>query len=415
MFSHMAIRDKELVSVHQETRSKVGIFSMTLLSMAALGISPSLALIMAAFPKAGASEVQMLTSIPNLMAIFASLVVAKLANVFPRKAIALAGPVFVLAGGVLPLAFHESLPFLLVCSAILGVGVGFISNITQVLINDLVAPERRQAAMAQNTIFVNAGAIVLTAAGGALSVSGWVNNYLVYVIALPVLLLVALLIPMDRAIEADVPEAPSGAEESPKGGLSKTVLAVAASILLFNCFYSIFTNNIGTIIIAGGIGDSALVGTIISVSMVGGLVCGLVLGKIVHLFQKYSLAVAFALYAISMAAIVLVPSVAVCYVASFVIGCAMTIVFAQCPFLISLCCTPLTMPMGMAAYSVGSSIGGFVSPVVTNALAGGLLSGTATDCFVVGAVASVLVFVVLAVTRFQAKLIDRAFGTRAAE
>lgn len=398
--------------MNQETRSKIGIFSMTLLSMAALGISPSLALIMEAFPDAGASQVQMLTSIPNLMAIFASLLVAKLANTCPRKMVALAGPALVLVGGMLPLAMHTSLPFLLVCSAVLGVGVGFISNITQVLINDLVAPERRQAAMAQNTIFVNAGAIVLTAAGGMLSVSGWVNNYLVYAIALPVLLLVAVLIPMDRAVDAEAPEAgPHG--DKPTGGLSKTVFGIAACILLFNCFYSIFTNNIGTIIIMGGVGDSGLVGTVISVSMVGGLLCGLVLGKLVRFFQRYSLAVAFAIYAVAMALIVIAPSVAVCYVSSFAIGCAMTIVFAQCPFLISLSCTPLTMPAGMAAYSIGSSIGGFVSPVITNGLAGALLGGSATDCFVVGIASSLFVLAVLLVTKFQGKLIDRTIGAKA--
>ena len=64
---------------------KAGIFSLTLLSMAALGITPSLGLIMSDFPEAGASAVQMLMSLPSLMAVASAAVVGRIANRTSKK------------------------------------------------------------------------------------------------------------------------------------------------------------------------------------------------------------------------------------------------------------------------------------------------------------------------------------------
>ena len=203
---------------------KAGIFSLTLLSMAALGITPSLSLIMADFPEAGASAVQMLASLPSLMALISAVVVAPIANRTSKKALSLAGVALVAAGGLLPYFIPAGLDFMLVCAAILGIGVGLITNLTQLLFTEFLPPQERQAAMAQNTAFVSIGAIFMTTVGGQLAMGGWRNNYLVYLSALAIFFLALVLIPNDRPKDA--------AQAAPGEGPAKDQMAKASYVVL---------------------------------------------------------------------------------------------------------------------------------------------------------------------------------------
>ena len=395
----------------KDTKARIGIFSLTLLSMASLGITPSIALIMAAFPESSATDVQQLTAIPNFVAILMALLFSVGANKIPRKVVALAGPVFVAAGGLLPYFFGDSLAFLLVCSGIVGAGVGCVSNITQVLITELVSPEKRQVTMAQNVIFVNVGAIFMTTVGGMLAAGGWKNNYLVYLVAIPVLLLVFAFIPFYKS-EAAGAEKPAGddAPAGPKPSLGMKPFIVAAIILAINCVYSAFANNASILIINGGLGDSGSVGIVNSVSTIGGMVAGVVLGKILQnrSVQRVSLALGLILMGAGMVAMALTTSLTVMCVAAFCIGFALSVGFAQCPFLISLSVAPVLIPTAISMYSIGSSLGGTISPTLINGVAGALLSGSGADCCLVAAGLAFIVAAVLLVSGFQGRIIDSA-------
>ena len=387
---------------------KIGIFSMSLLSMAPLGIVPSIALIAASFPEASVSEVQMLTSIPSLMSLVAAVIVARVANIIPRKLLAVSGPALVLVGGILPFLLPANLPLMLVCSGILGCGVGFVSNLTQVLITDLLAPEERQEAMALNTVFVNVGGIFMTFVGGQLASGGWRNNYLVYLIALVPIIAVAALIPM----KSQSVEAAKEADPKPKMRESVTanVIIIAAITLVYMLLYNVFSNNIALLLSERNLGDSGISGIVSSIGLIGGMIAGMVVGKIIPYFQKISLGVSFALLAIAMAVIALVPNAIVITVAAFFTGVSMTILMAQCPFLISLSTTPLTMPGAMAVYSIGSSFGSFASPTVMNAINSAVFGGGAGNCILLAAIISIIVAALVILSGFQARVLAELKG-----
>ena len=392
----------------KDTKAKIGIFSLTLLAMAALGITPSIALIMEAFPESSATEVQQLTAIPNLMAILTALAFSMVANKIPRKVIALAGPIFVAVGGLLPYFFGGSLGFLLVCSGIVGLGVGCVTNITQVLITELISPEKRQEAMAQNVIFVNIGAIIMTMGGGMLAAGGWRNNYLVYAVAIPVLILVLIFIPFYKP--AVLEETAAGTDAGPKPSLGVKPFLVAGCILVTNLVYSAFANNASILIIGNGIGDSSAVGVVNSVATIGGMIAGVILGKIltVPAIGRRSLALGLILMGCGMVVMAIAPSVILMCIAAFFIGFALSVGFAQTPFVISLTVAPMLIPTAISMYSMGSSIGGTISPTLVNGIAGVVLSGSGADCCFVAAAIALVVALVLLVTDFQGKIIDSA-------
>lgn len=390
----------------KDLKAKIGIYSLTLLSMAALGITPSISLIMAAFPDASATDVQQLTAIPNFMAIIMSLLFSVIANKVPRKAVAIAGPLLVAIGGLLPAFMGGSLMFLLVCSGIVGLGVGCISNIAQVLITDLISPENRQAAMAQNVIFVNIGAIIMTTGGGMLAANGWQSNYLIYLVALPVLLAAFIFIPFYKN---ELPE--DAGQGAPKVGFSDlgiTPFIVGGIILVVNLTYSVFPNNAAILIMGNGLGDTSSIGLINSVSTIGGMIAGVVLPKVLPRIQRFSLALGLCIMGVALIVLGSVANLTVMFVAAFFIGAALSVGFAQCPFMISLSVAPMVMPMAMACYSIGSSIGGTLSPTVVNGIAGALMGGAASDCCIVAGVIALVVAAVLLATRFQAGILDKA-------
>ncbi len=385
------------------TLAKIGIFGMAMLSMAPLGIVPSIALIAQSFPESSASEVQMLTAIPSLMSLVAAVVVARIANVIPRKVLAAAGPTLVLVGGILPFLLPANLPLMLVCSGVLGMGVGFVTNLTQVLITDLIAPEERQAAMGLNTVFVNVGGIFMMFVGGILAGGGWKNNYLVYLVALPILIAVAAFIPLKGA------DTDGSAETAPKPKMSESITANVIGIaivgFLFNLLYNVFSNNIAMMLSDSGIGDAGLSGTVSSIGLIGGMIAGVLVGKLVPHFQKISLGVAFIILGAAYVVIATVADGTVITVAAFFTGVAMTFLMAQAPFLISLSTTSLTMPGAMAVYSIGSSFGGFTSPTVMNTLTGLIFDGSAGKCILLGGIVAIVVAAGLIASGFQAKVL----------
>lgn len=384
-------------------KTKAGIFSLTLLSMAALGITPSLGLIMADFPAAGASTVQMLASLPSLTAVAAALIVARTANHMSKKTLSLFGVALVAIGGLLPFFIQAGLGFMLVCSAVLGLGVGFITNLTQLLFTEFLPPEERQSAMAQNTCFVNIGAIFMTMVGGQLSVGGWRNNYLVYLIAPAILIVAALLIPHDET----KPEATQGAGAAAgKGSMAKASFVVLILGILFQIAYNAFPNNIAMYLAAANLGDSAAAGLMSAVMLVGGLVAGAVLGKLLPHFQNRSFAVAFAMVGISLLGLALLPNLAAAYVFSFIAGASLSVFFSQAPFVLSVINPPAMIAQAIAFYSIGTSLGGFLSPVVLNAVSGGVAATT----FLVAGILAIAVCIILEATKFQAHALSGAAG-----
>ena len=140
------------------------------------------------------------------------------------------------------------------------------------------------------------------------------------------------------------------------------------------------------------------------------MVAGVVLGKILQnrSVQRVSLALGLILMGAGMVAMALATSLTVMCVAAFCIGFALSVGFAQCPFLISLSVAPMLIPTAISMYSIGSSLGGTISPTLINGVAGALLSGSGADCCLVAAGLAFIVAAVLLVSGFQGRIIDSA-------
>ena len=399
----------------QTTKAKIGIYSLALLSMVALGITPSIDLI-ATDLGVDATTVQQLTAIPNLTSLISAFVFSAFANRVPRKYMAILAPVLILIGGLLPVFVDGGFTLLLVCSALIGFGAGFINNTCNTLITDLLPPEEQGKAMSQNVIFVNLGSIVMTVGGGILASGGWRQNYLIYLIALPILILVCMFIPLqkvDSSAKAESEPAPA-AEEAPKQSTGLKGLGVAAVcfcvILCYNFCFSAFANN--TALLLGNWMDvdqiSSWTGIIVAVGTIGGVVAGATLDTVLKPFKRSMLAVGSIIMGVGLFLLAIANNLVLTMIAAFLIGYALSIGFAQCPFVISIGTNPAYLANAMGLFSAGSGLGGSISPTVLNWLSSIFFGGSATGCCYIAAIICAVLAVVLLVTRFQSKIMDKA-------
>lgn len=394
----MPVLNKAYVS-----KTRIGVLAVSSMGMAALAITPSYAAIAANFSLSNTS-VQMLTSLPNLFMMLAGLLIGKLtATKLNLKTLTLGAVVLVIIGGFLPLAFHTNFIFLLFCSCLVGLGQGACTNLSQVLISQMLPETERQSTMGLTTTFTNLGGIVFIMGGGQLAAnSGWVNNYWIYLFSLLILIVVITLVPMH-------PAAVSGNQQDTgeQIKLNKYVFYCAfwgfCTLLLNN----VLNNNISLFVVEEKLGATSQAALTSTISLIGGMLCGLIVGVIGKRFKYSSITISFILYGLSYLLIGFGHSLWLAFVGSFIVGAAMSIAMGQFPYLISISVGKNSVSMALGVYVAIYSIGGVVSPFVVNPLTK-LVAGMGINVFVVSGIIALILGVICMGLQFQKKLVAAA-------
>ncbi|GAA3608836.1 hypothetical protein GCM10022296_10480 [Secundilactobacillus similis DSM 23365 = JCM 2765] len=388
---------------------RIAILALGTMSMVSLAISPSYAAIAQAF-KASNTMVQMLTSIANLAALIAGLMVGRLVSgSMSRKKIVVTAVALICIGGLLPLAIHGSMGILIVFSAIIGFGQGMVTNMVQILITEELPEKNRQSAMGQNTTFTNIGAMVLITLGGVLAAKSWINNYWVFLIPVLVLIIVMICLPSQN-IYANQAKDDADVDANVDNGkieLNKYSWAITFLGFLSMLLYNVFSNNISMFVVSHKLGGSAQAGILSMIGLLGGLLAGLIVGKLAKILPKYTISISFLLMALSYLIIGWSNSMSLVIVGSFLSGAALSVCMAQYPFLISISIKPSSLGMAFGVYNGGLAIGGFLSPLIINPLTNALQNTLHMNIFLVSGVLSVIITVLIVLVQFQARLLKQ--------
>ncbi|WP_329794324.1 MFS transporter [Lactiplantibacillus plantarum] len=386
------------------SKTRIGVLAVSSMGMAALAITPSYAAIASNFSLSNTS-VQMLTSLPNLFMMLAGLIIGKLtATKLNLKTLTLSAAILVIIGGFLPLAFHTNFMFLLFCSCLVGLGQGACTNLSQVLISQMLPETERQSTMGLTTTFTNLGGIVFIMGGGQLAATnGWVNNYWIYLFSAFILIVILTLVPMHPAAVNAANDQDTGEQIK----LNKYVFYCAfwgfCTLLLNN----VLNNNISLFVAEEELGATSQAALTSTVSLIGGMLCGLIVGVIGKRFKYSSITISFILYGLSYLLIGLGHSLWLAFVGSFIVGAAMSIAMGQFPYLISISVGKNSVSMALGVYVAIYSIGGVVSPFIVNPLTK-LVAGMGINVFVVSGVIALILGVLCMGFQFQKKLVTAA-------
>lgn len=385
------------------SKTRIGVLAVSAMGMAALAITPSYAAIAKNFALSN-TDVQMLTSFPNLFMMLAGLLMGRLTtSKINIKTLTLIMIGLTAIGGLLPLAFHTNFVFLVICSCLVGLGQGACTNLSQVLISKMLPNNMQQSTMGLTTTFTNIGGIVFIMGGGQLAASStWVQNYWIYLFAILVFIIVACLVPMKPLpvdnLQKDK-ENESSASEKIK--LNKYVFYSAFWAFWLMLLNNILNNNIAIFISQQKLGSTSQAALASTISLIGGMLCGLIVGKIGKKFKNSSIALAFFLYAISYFIVGLGNSLITAFVGSFLAGAAMSIAMGQFAFLISSVVNKKSVSMALGVYQAINPIGGVLSPFVVNPLTTALH----INVFMVGALVALILGIVVLVGKYQKNLV----------
>lgn len=300
---------------------QVGIFSLSMLSMATLVLAPVIGSLVVAFPEAGISTIQMVLSVATLTGMIAAFLVARLALNLPKKTIAVTGAVITGIAGLVPYFLHQNIGFVILCSAIVGIGVGFITNTIPGLIAEHFPAEQGQTMMGRQVAFVSVGTMVMMFVSGQLGVKNWYYSSLTYIIAGIVAVIAAVTLPMDK-VHTEAIDSP---KPSFKEALNKNVLTIACLGFIFMIVNNVFNNNLSLLIQENNLGGSDISGLVSTVSQLGGLIAGLFIGRIAKVIRSQMLTLGFAVEGIALLILAFTSNLPLVYLGSFLAGCGLSI------------------------------------------------------------------------------------------
>lgn len=393
----------EVPSQAYVSKTRIGVLAVSSMGMAALAITPSYAAIAKTFALSNTS-VQMLTSLPNLFMMIAGLIIGKLtASKINLKTLTISAIILVVIGGFMPLAFHTSFMFLLFCSCLVGLGQGACTNLSQVLISQMLPEKERQSTMGLTTTFTNIGGIIFIMGGGQLAATNtWVNNYWIYIFTLLILVVTLALVPWH-------PEKVNPDDDNQGGRiqLNKYVFYCAFwgfCVMLLN---NVLNNNISLFVVEEKLGATSQAALTSTISLIGGMLCGLIVGIIGKKFKYTSISISFILYGLSYLLVGFGHSLLLAFVGSFFVGAAMSIAMGQFPYLISIAVGKNSVSMALGVYVAIYSIGGVVSPFIINPLTSAV-QGMGLNVFSVSGIIALILGIGCILVNFQKKLVTAA-------
>lgn len=386
------------------TKTRIGVLAVSMMGMAALAITPSYAAIAKAFALSN-TGVQMLTSLPNLFMMIAGILIGKLtASKINLKSLTVSSIILVAVGGLLPLLFHNNFIFLVFCSCMVGLGQGACTNLTQVLISQILPKKERESTMGLSTTFINIGGVVFIMGGGQLAaMSNWVNNYWIYIFSLLILVVVIALLPFKPRFLDQEKKDISGAKIS----LNKYIFYCAGWAFLTMLLNNVLNNNIALFVVQEKLGATSQAALTSTISLIGGMLCGLIVGIIGKKFKYSSIALSFLMYGLAYLLIGLFHSLLIVFIGSFLVGAAMSIAMGQFPYLISISVDDNSVSMALGIYVAIYSVGGVISPVIVNPLTN-LVKNVGLNVFSTSGILALVIGAICFMVKFQQKLVQNS-------
>lgn len=308
---------------HQMKGLKAAILTMSFIQMATNAIASVLANISMEFPGVSATAIQYLMTFPNLIVVVMSMITARLSIIISKKKLAVFGLFLGTMSGILSFLFHGSLVLLFVWAGLLGCGIGLVVPVATSLISDYFAGGEKDTLLGYQTSFANIGSMLMTFIGGMLAVFGWYYNYLVYLLAVPGLLLSILFIPEDNV------QQPEESREQ-KIKIPRTLWFYYVVAAVFMLLFYMGPTNLAMLVTERQIGNTVTAGTAATILLLGGTVMGFLFGSVSRKIGKNTIPAGFFMLTAGYVIIYNAVFPVVLYVGSFIVGIGNTLALPQC-------------------------------------------------------------------------------------
>ena len=187
---------------HRRWKLMVAILTLSLLTvMAGAAVAPALGVIQEYFSGESKMMVQLIISMPAVFIAVTNLFFEKLCQICKVKTLTLIGLGMYIVFGC-GAGLFSNIYLVLVCRALVGVGVGIIMPMSTGLITYYFTRDKQDVLMGYSSAMNMLGGVVATLIAGALAMINWRMSFLVYLLGVISIVPVALWMPNERIIEA---------------------------------------------------------------------------------------------------------------------------------------------------------------------------------------------------------------------
>lgn len=262
------------------TRATIAIFAVYFLAMGIGTVTPAMHSIIGHWSEQGVatSSILLVNTLPTLAMVFTMLFIGPLVGKrIKYKTAAMLGCACFALFGTMPAVFTDSFPFVLVCRALFGIGLGLVTPLGNALVIGLFQGNRQATFLGYGSLVMNFGGIVLQMLGGTLSPTADTWNMCFWPHALGFISLIMC---------AFIPEPEKQASKNPgnakaKGKFPPYVWIGSAVLLLANMVnFALLMNSSVWVSFTGADNVSFIASIAVSCFTAGGMVSSLLFGNI---------------------------------------------------------------------------------------------------------------------------------------
>lgn len=258
---------------HRRWRLMLAILSLSLLTvMAGAAVAPALDVIQQHFSGEPVILIQLIISILALFIAITNLFFGKLCALFKGRTLTLTSLIFYVVFGCAA-GLCSNIYLLLICRALVGVGVGIIMPMSTGLITYYFTRDKQDTLMGYSSAMNMMGGVVATLIAGFLAMVSWRLSFLVYLLGLISIILVLLWMPNERIFQSKN----SGKKKHGNLFISYYPWIVGMFLLMVNFFN--YPSNFALEVSKSGVVSSSLVPVIMAGMDIFGFLGGLLFPK----------------------------------------------------------------------------------------------------------------------------------------
>lgn len=310
----------------KRTLEKLSVLSLSLLLISTYAVSAALPAMLEYFSDRSRTEVEQLMPITSFAIMLVILFNGWMAKILTERLSIILGLVLIAVAGSIPV-FIQQYEVVFAARVLLGVGIGLVNFHAVDMIGRRYEGNERAALLGYRNAAEMLGNAALTLIAGRLMGFGWKYAFLVYLAALPILVLYLCFVPkrpekMERPERLEQPgrteqkerleDEGNGADGDLRGQAQGTVgkaqvrdhlgfliLSVLLGVMMI-CMNSSNTLRIPALALERGMGTEAQASVILSLMMASGIFGGLCFGSLIKVLKERITAVSMLLFGVGM-------------------------------------------------------------------------------------------------------------------
>lgn len=364
---------------------KIALLSISSMLTLAASIAPALPLMQKTFSGYSQTAVQTISTIPNLGIIIGIFVGGFLSLKIGQKNTVLYGLTIAFITGIVPV-FSNSYTLIIVSRLIFGIGIGFFNSLAISMISKYYSGKQLSAMMGYQGAVSSLGGTLAAFIISYLIGYGWHSTYLIYAIALPILILFLMVIPNDKK-DLNKTNKTSRIKQS----VNLPVILFSVMIFFVFMFFMVLSVQLSGLVVFKGLGTLAQASSVFGIFTLALMFSSLFYGKYFELLKHSVIIIGLVVMSIGFLLCVMANNLIVVIIGEIFIGIGLSMVIPYIYTMINVVAPKGSENLASSIMLVMTNIGVFLSPSIVGFMSGMFGKQTVTLNFLVSSIGLIIV------------------------